>query len=156
MRINLKLRAVTAYCSPCKAILADNEDLTINILDKGQLKQRVVLLCNGKTYVADKHKEIIVPRSELVNVNVLELTERNEETDKIIKRYVVENLYVLPCAKGNDGNRLLAEREFYQQTFAELLTQVNSLTARQAELENRVAELENGKFTMLKFGGNGK
>lgn len=154
MRINLKLRAVTAYCSPCKAVLADNEDLVISVLDKGQLKQRVVLLCNGKTYVADKHKQISIPRTELSNVNVLELTERNEETDKILKRFAVENVYVLPCVKDGDGSRLLAEREFYQQTFSALLTQVNELTERQTKLEKKVAELENGKFTMLKFGGN--
>lgn len=154
MRINLKLRAVTAYCSPSKAVLADNEDLIISVLDKGQLKQRVVLLCNGKTYAADKHKQISIPRAELENVNVLELTERSEETDKILKRFAVENVYVLPCVKGSDGSRLLAEREFYQQTFSALLTQVNELTERQTKLEKKVAELENGKFTMLKFGGN--
>lgn len=153
MQINLKLRAVTAYCSPCKAILADNEDITINIMDRGQLQQRVVLLCNGKTYVAE-NKTVTIPRAALTNVNVLELTERDAETDKILRRFAVENLYVMPCSAGNDGNRLLAEREFYKQTFAALLSQVNDLTARQEQLETKVAELENGKFTMLKFGGN--
>lgn len=154
MQINLKLRSVTAYCSPSKAILADNEDLIIKIIDKGQLRQRVVLLCNGKSYVADKNKTVTVPRSELGNVNVLELTEREEETDKILKRFVAESLYILPCAKEYEGNRLLAEREFYQQTFTELLSEVKGLRERQSTLEQKVAELENGKFTMLKFGGN--
>ena len=154
MQINLKLRAVTAYCSPSKAILADNEDVTITIIDRGQLKQRVVLLCNGKTYVADGFKTIVLPRSELCNVNALELTEREAETDKILKRFIVENLYIIPCAAGDNGSRLLAERKFYQETFATLLEQVNELKAKQMHLEEKVAELENGKFTMLKFGGN--
>lgn len=152
MQINLKLRAVTAYCSPSKATLADNEDITIKILDKGQLQQRVVLLCNGKSYVAD-NRSVVIPRSELRGINVLELTERDAETDKVLKRFTVENLYVIPCSKEYEGNRLVAEREFYQQTFAELLTEVKTLSARQAVLEEKVAELENGKFTMLKFGG---
>lgn len=154
MQINLKLRAVTAYCSPSKAILADNEDITIKIIDKGQLKQRVVLLCNGKTYVADSTKTIVLPRHELGTVNVLELTERDKDTDKVLKRIAAENLYILPCAAGDAGNRLLAEREFYQETFTTLLAQINELRDRQACLEAKVADLENGKFTMLKFGGN--
>ncbi len=152
MQINLKLRAVTAYCSPCKAILADNEDITINVLDRGQLKERVVLLCNGKTYVADENKTITLPRGELSGVNVLELTEREADTDKVLKRFVVENLYVIPRA-GDNGNRLLAERKFYEETFETLLNQVNTLSARQAELEKRQADLENGKYTMFKFRG---
>ena len=154
MQINLKLRSVTAYCSPCKAILADNEDLTIKILDRGQLTQRVVLLCNGTAYAADENKTVTLPRSALTNINVLELTEREADTDKVLKRFTVENLYVLSCDKEYAGNRLLVEREFYRQTFAALLDQVHGLTARQEELERKVADLENGKFTMLKFGGN--
>lgn len=154
MKINLKLRAVTAYCSPNKAILADNEDLTIKILDKGQLTQRVVLLCNGKSFVANGNKEVVVPRSEICNINILELTEREADTDKVLKRFAVENLYVMSCAKEYEGNRMLIEREFYQQTLTTLLEQVNELSERQTILEKKVADLENGKFTMLKFGGN--
>lgn len=155
MKINLKLRAVSAYFSPDKVILADNEDLEIRLLDRGQLAQRVVLLCNGKTYVA-VDKTVTIPRDELQNINTFELTERDAETDKITRRITVENLYVMPCSTGESGNRLLAEREFYQKTFAELLAQVIDLSERQSELEKKVAELENGKFTMLKFGGNTK
>lgn len=154
MLINLKLRSVTAYCSPNKVIIADNEDVTIKILDKGQLKQRVVLLCNGKSYVANEVKEVVIPRSELEDINVLELTERENGTDKVLKRFSVENLYVLPCGKEYYGNRLLVEREFYKQTFTALLQQVKAMSERQAVLEKKVADLENGKFTMLKFGGN--
>lgn len=154
MKINLKLRAVTAYCSPNKAIISDNEDLTIKILDKGQLTQRVVLLCNGKSFVANDNKELVILRSELCNINIMELTEREADTDKVLKRFAVENLYVIPCAKEYEGNRLLVEREFYQQTLTALLEQVNELSERQAILEKKVADLENGKFTMLKFGGS--
>lgn len=154
MKIDLKLRALTAYCSPSKAILADNEEITITILDRGQLKNRVVLLCNGKSYVADG-KTVAIPRSELTAINVLELTER-DEADKVLKRFAVENLYVLPCGAEYEGNRLLAEREFYKNVFTPLLSQVAKLTDRQAELEKRVADLENGKFTMFKFGGEQK
>lgn len=150
MRINLKLRAVTGYCSPGKAILADNEDLQIKILDKGQLQKRVVLLFNGKTYAADSNKEVTVPRVELQAVNVLQLSERDDE-DRVLNSFVVENLYVIPRAK--DCSRLIAEREFYQTTFAELLGKVCVLEKSLEDANKRLADLENGKFTMLKFGG---
>lgn len=153
MKAILKLRAVSAYFSPNKVIVADDENLEIEILDKGQLGQRVVLLCNGKTYLADK-KKISVPRSELQNVNVFELTER-DEADNILRKVTVENLYVLPCKSG-DGERLVAERKFYEETFTALLRETRELKSKQHELEKRVAELENGKFTMLKFGGKTK
>lgn len=153
MEIKLKLRAVTAYFSPAKVILADNEDVTIKILDKGQLGQRVVLCCNGKTYVATG-KSVVIPRADLGEVNTMELTERDVDTDKVITRIGVENLYVLPCAAGDEGNRLVAEREFYKHMFVKLLEQVDEQGKRQKKLEKRVADLENGKFTMLKFGGD--
>lgn len=154
MKINLKIRAVTAYCSPSKAILADNEDAVIQIIDKGQLQERVVLLCNGKSYVADENKTVTLPRKELGSVNVLELTERSADTDKILNRFVCENLYIIPVDVGEGGNRLVAEREFYKETFTALLDRVKALSERQTVLEKKVADLENGKFTMLKFGGN--
>lgn len=152
MKIKLKLRALTAYFSPNKVILADNEDLEIDILDKGQLSHRVVLLCNGKTYLADG-KTVVIPRSELKAVNVLELSER-DEADRVLRVVQAENLYVLPC--GKDTSRLVAEREFYSKVLSELLREVFALKERTAAYEKRLAELENGKFTMLKFGGNTK
>ena len=154
MQIKLKLRTLSAYFSPNKVLLADNEDLKIELMDKGQLTQKVVLFCNGKTYVADSDKTFTLPRNELGNANFFELSERKADTDEVINRFVVENLYVVPCAVGDAGNRLIAERTFYQETMEELLEQVKLQSEQLAKLEKRCADLENGKFTMLKFGGN--
>ncbi len=156
MKINLELRELTAYCLPCKVVLADNENVEVHILDKGQLRNRVVLSCNGKTFLANEDKTVWLPREDLKSINVLELTERSASTDVVLRRFTVENLYVMPCSDGSSNSTLLSERKFYQETFQELLQQVNLLGERQVDLEKRVADLENGKFTMLKFGGEEK
>ncbi len=152
MKINLKLRSLTAYCSPCKIILADNEEAEINIIDRGQLKGKAVLLFNGKSYIADKEKIVTIPRKEIQSVNVLELTEQ-DETGKVTRRFVTDNLYAMEYWTEYGGNRLLTERAFYQKTLAELLKEVQALADKQTKLEKRQADLENGKYTMFKFGG---
>lgn len=153
MRINLKLRAVTGYCSPSKAVIADNEDLVIHVQDKGQLQNRVVLLCNGKSYVADKNKDITIPRAELQAINVLELSERNEE-DKMRRTFAVENLFAIECKKEYGESRLLAERAFYREVLTTLLNRTEKTEKALEDANKRLAALENGKFTMFKFGGN--
>lgn len=154
MKIKLKLRAVSAYFSPNKLILADNEDLEIKIQDKGLFKEKTVLSFNGKTFFAQEGI-VTISRKDLCDVNVFELTER-DENDLIKKKVSVENLYVLPCKNDEECGRLIAEREFYQKTLTDLLCKVERLTEINAQQEKRLAALENGKFTMLKFGGKEK
>lgn len=149
MEIKLKLREVTAYCSPCKATLADDEDLSIKVMDRGQLSKKVVLCFNGKTYLA-KDKTISIPRTAIGAVNVLELTER-DDSDNILRCFKTENLYVV--AHSASENRLWAERQFYQEYLQKIYTQTKLLSDKVSTLEKRIADLENGKFTMLKFGG---
>ncbi len=153
MNINLKVRYLSAYFSPCKLILADNEDITITMLDKGRFAGRVVLLCNGKAYVCT-NKTVTISRCELANVNVFELQERDDATDKILQVVTVENLLVVPCEKEYQDNRLLTERTFYAEVITELLHRVTALQDQLKETQKRVLDLENGKYTLLKFGGN--
>ena len=151
MKINLKLRSVSAYFSPQKITLADNEELTIHLVDRGRLTARAVLTVNGKTYLVDAAtKTAVVPRAELHAVNTVELTDRSE-ADEITQRYNVENLYVLR-ANADDGGRLLAERRFYAETFAALYAETKRQAETIAELSDRIAALEQGKYTILKWG----
>lgn len=155
MTIKLKLRYLSAFFSPNKIILADNEDITIQIVDKGRFSQRTVLLCNGKAYLCEK-KAVTIPRGELGDINVFELQEREHGTDRVLERVAVENLLVIPCQTEYEGNRLVTERAFYAQVITELLKEVKRLVEHQNTLDKRIEELENGKFTILKFGGNEK
>lgn len=150
MKINLKLRALTAYFSPCKVALADNEDVTIEISDKGQLTERVVLLCNGKTYLCE-NKTVTLPRADLQNINVFELQEREHGKDEVLRRVTVENLYVMPCSNDYEQNRLVAERTFYADVFTNLLDTVRKLQRDKEETDKKLDELINGKFTVVKF-----
>ena len=153
MTIKLKMRYISAYFSPNKVILADNEDLTIEILNKGRFSQRTVLLCNGKTYLCE-NKSVTIPRGDLGDINVFELQEREHGTDRILARVTVENLLVIPCQAEYAGNRLLTERAFYQHVVTNLLEHAKQLEEKQQVLEKKIETLEKGKYTILKFGGN--
>lgn len=153
MKTKLKLRYLSAYFSPNKIVLADNEDLTIEILDKGRFSQRTVLLLNGKTYLCE-NKAVTIPRADLGNINVFELQEREHSTDRVLERVTVENLLAIPCQAEYENNRLITERAFYAQVVDELLEDVKRLHERLDRVDTQVGALENGKFTILKFGGN--
>lgn len=153
MKITLKIRPLSAYFVEKSITLADDEVLQIQIADKGRISGRIVMLCNGKSYIADDNKVVHIDRASLDVVNVFELQVR-DESGKVLNRWATEGLYVAPMSTDYENDRLITEREFY----ADLLTkysEVNETLKEQvADLKNRVAALENGKFSILKFGGN--
>lgn len=153
MKITLKIRPLSAYFVEKSVTLADDEVLQIQIADKGRISGRIIMLCNGKSYIADDNKIVHIDRASLDVVNVFELQVR-DESGKVLNRWATEGLYVAPMSTDYENDRLITEREFY----AELLTkysEVNETLKEQvADLKNRVAALENGKFSILKFGGN--
>lgn len=153
MKITLKIRPLSAYFVEKSVTLADDEVLQIQIADKGRISGRIVMLCNGKSYIADDNKVVHIDRASLDVVNVFELQVR-DESGKVLNRWATEGLYVAPMSTDYENDRLITEREFY----ADLLTkysEVNETLKEQvADLKNRVAALENGKFSILKFGGN--
>lgn len=153
MKITLKIRPLSAYFVEKSVTLADDEVLQVQIADKGRISGRIVMLCNGKSYIADDDKVVHIDRASLDVVNVFELQVR-DESGKVLNRWATEGLYVAPMSTDYENDRLITEREFY----AELLTkysEVNETLKEQvADLKNRVAALENGKFSILKFGGN--
>ena len=153
MKITLKIRPLSAYFVEKSVTLADDEVLQVQISDKGRISGRIVMLCNGKSYIADDNKVVHIDRASLDVVNVFELQVR-DESGKVLNRWATEGLYVAPMSTDYENDRLITEREFY----ADLLTkysEVNETLKEQvADLKNRVAALENGKFSILKFGGN--
>lgn len=153
MKITLKIRPLSAYFVEKSVTLADDEVLQVQIADKGRISGRIVMLCNGKSYIADDNKVVHIDRASLDVVNVFELQVR-DESGKVLNRWATEGLYVAPMSTDYENDRLITEREFY----ADLLTkysEVNETLKEQvADLKNRVAALENGKFSILKFGGN--
>lgn len=48
MKVILKVRPLSAYFAEPSVTLADNEELQVQIADKGRITGRVALLCNGK------------------------------------------------------------------------------------------------------------
>ena len=151
MKVTLKLRKLSAYFVEKSVTLADDEVLQVQVADKGALSGRVALLCNGKSYIADENKIVHIDRQSLETVNVFEL----RDTDgKILQRWITEGLYVAPMTTDYENDRLITEREFYAELCARQSATIETLQEQVADLKNRVAALENGKFSILKFGGN--
>lgn len=156
MKIKLKFRQLTAYFSPNKPILADNESLQVELPTNKHFSNKVIIVCNDKTYVAENNT-VIIPRADLQEINVCEVQERDCFTDKILQRFVTENLYVITAQKG-DTSRLVSERVFYQQVLIalsdqikSLKTQIGNLSEKEDKTEQRIESLEKGKFTLFKF-----
>ena len=153
MKVTLKLRKLSACFAEKSVTLADDEVLQVQVADKGALSGRVALLCNGKSYIADENKVVHIDRQSLETVNVFELQLRDAD-GKILQRWVTEGLYVAPLSTDYENDRLITEREFYAELCAQQSATIETLQEQVADLKNRVAALENGKFSILKFGGN--
>lgn len=156
MKTKLKLREVSAYFSPCKVVIYDNEDLEVELVDRGRIKNKAVLTVNGAAFVFED-KRLTVPRGVLADVNVCELHEQTEE-GKTVKRYTVETLYRLPHVAGYEDDRLLTERAFYQTAIKAFAIELSALKDELKQLKEqmgltdaKVGSLEKGKFTILKF-----
>ena len=103
--------------------------------------------------MTDENKSVHIDRQSLDTVNVFELQLRDTD-GKILQRWVTEGLYVAPMSTDYENDRLITEREFYAELCANQSATIETLKEQVADLKNRVAALENGKFSILKFGGN--
>lgn len=153
MKVTLKLRQLSAYFVEKSVTLADDETLEIQIADKGRLSGRVVLLCNGKSFFADENKVVHIDRQTLTTANVFELQARDTD-GKVLQRWVTESLYTAPMSTDYANDRLVTEREFYAELCTRQSAAIETLQEQVTDLTNRVAALESGKFSILKFGGN--
>lgn len=153
MKVTLKLRQLSAYFVEKSVTLADDETLEIQIADKGRLSGRVVLLCNGKSFFADENKVVHIDRQTLTTANVFELQVRDTD-GKVLQRWVTESLYTAPMSTDYANDRLVTEREFYAELCTRQSAAIETLQEQVADLTNRVAALESGKFKILNFGGN--
>lgn len=153
MKVTLKLRTLSAYFVEKSVTLADDETLEIQIVDKGRLSGRVVLLCNGKSFFADENKVVHIDRQTLTTANVFELQARDTD-GKVLQRWVTESLYTAPMSTDYANDRLVTEREFYAELCTRQSAAIETLQEQVTDLTNRVAALENGKFKILNFGGN--
>lgn len=153
--LNLKVRPLTAYWGEKAVTVCDNEGIMIHLQDKGRIAPtaRLVLVVNGKAYLADANRDFFVPRDILTDCNVFELSIRTDE-DKILRSWVVENLYLSAASEIYDEDRLIAERAFYSAAYVVFEEELNALKVVNAALQSRVSDLENGKFTLLKFNNN--
>lgn len=160
MKIKLQTRALSALFAPTIAVLADTEMLDITIVDKGALSGKIVLTFNDKTYAADE-KHITIPHDALKSVNTATLTERDENTGEVLRTFVCDNLYLHTLSPtAAEQEHLLTERAFYKacieeqaNRLSELFEAYEGLSALLDKTIERVAALENGKFTILKFKG---
>lgn len=153
MKVTLKLRTLSAYFVEKSVTLADDETLEIQIVDKGRLSGRVVLLCNGKSFFADENKVVHIDRQTLTTANVFELQVRDTD-GKVLQRWVTESLYTAPMSTDYANDRLVTEREFYAELCTRQSAAIETLQEQVTDLTNRVAALESGKFKILNFGGN--
>ena len=153
MKVTLKLRTLSAYFVEKSVTLADDETLEIQIVDKGRLSGRVVLLCNGKSFFADDNKVVHIDRQTLTTANVFELQVRDTD-GKVLQRWVTESLYTAPMSTDYANDRLVTEREFYAELCTRQSAAIETLQEQVTDLTNRVAALESGKFKILNFGGN--
>jgi hypothetical protein len=153
MKVTLKLRQLSAYFVEKSVTLADDETLEVQVSDKGRLTGRVVLLCNGKSFFADENKVVHIDRQTLTAANVFELQARDTD-GKVLQRWVTESLYTAPMSTDYANDRLVTEREFYAELCTRQSAAIEMLQEQVADLTNRVAALESGKYKILNFGGN--
>lgn len=153
MKVTLKVRPLTAFFAEKSVTLADDEVLQVQISDKGRISGRIAMLCNGKSFIADDNKVVHIDRKSLDIVNVFELQVRDHD-GKVLNRWVTEGLYVAPLSTDYEHDRLTTEREFYAELCTRQSAAIDELTERVTALEKRCADLENGKFKILNFGGN--
>ena len=151
MKIELRLRAMSAYFEPAQFFIADNETTIIRLVDRGTIKDKAYLQVNGCVFVFDENKELQLNANELKEVNICELQLRDAK-GAVTKRWTTDSLFRPPVDCTVDG-------EYYETQSAILVTlkaltkYVEELQEQQADNTKKITELQNGKFTILKFGG---
>ena len=163
MKVQLKIRYNSAFFTPAKIVLADNEPLEIELIDRGRVAEpnKAVLLV-GDTVNAFVNGKCTIDNALVGDIFVTELQERTA-SDKIVSRWTCENLYRLPTVRGYEDNRLVTERTFYKEVIRQLTDELKRTADRLAVVEQRlevgekdVKDLQNGKFTILKFKGENR
>ena len=154
MKIDLRLRALSAYFDPAQFFIADNEQLTVHLVDRGVIKQKAYLQVNGCVFVFDENKELHLNANELKEVNVCELQLRDAK-GAVTKRWTTDTLFRPPIDRSVDGEFYDTQTALLESVKA-LTAHVQELKAKQADNSREIADLKNGKFTMLKFGGETK
>lgn len=163
MKAKLKIRYNSAFFTPAKIVLADNEPLEIELIDRGRVVEpNKAVLVVGDTVNAFINGKCTLDNALVGDIVVAELQERTA-TDQIVHRWVCENLYRLPTVRGYEDNRLVTERTFYKEVIRQLTDELKRTAERVDELEKRldigekdVKDLQNGKFTILKFKGENR
>ena len=149
MEIKLILRTSSAYYSQPRIVLADNEQLTIQLIDKGQVTQIPALVTSHGVYVFDNGK-LTLTAEQIGDCLTATVQDREANSNKVISRWTCENLYRLPSTVGEESEELLTEREFYKNYIARLIEDITALQSEVESLTTRVYQLENGKFTLFK------
>lgn len=150
--MQLTLLEMSATFDDKQFFVADNEKITVELLDGGRLKDKAYLQVNGVLFAfVDGKAEI--PADILGKFTACELQTRDEK-GQILRRYPTNGLYRLPIdlepLKGYETGEKLAES-------VELLTEcVKMLTARvdgEAVRYQELADKVNGKYTLVNIKG---
>ena len=154
MKIDLRLREMSACFDPAQFFIADNETITVRLVDCGTIKDKAYLQLNGCVFAFDDKKELELKAINLKEVNVCELQLRDDK-GAITKRWLTDNLFRPPIDRSVDGD--------YYETQHALLVSIKTLTEHVCELQNQqadntkaITELRDGKFSIFKFGGKTK
>lgn len=113
--INLILRYASAHFEQTNVTVKKGDKLTINLIDNGLTKGKVLLYLNGKAFVF-KDKKVVVPEQCLRAVNTV-LVQDKTPNGAIYKEWRNNEKLCLDLERLDlDGEkRLLAEREQHQK-----------------------------------------
>lgn len=113
--ITLTLKNISAHFDGTEVVVPRGEKLTINLVDNGLTKGKVLLYFNGKAFVF-KDKKVEIPEQQLKSVNTV-LIQDKTANGTIFKEWRHNEKLVLDLERLDvDGEkRLLAEREGHRK-----------------------------------------
>ena len=152
MKLDLRLREMSAYFDPAQFFIADNETLIIRLVDCGTIKDKAYLQLNGYVFAFGDKKELELKAVNLKEINTCELQLRDAK-GAVTKRWMTDNLFRPPIDRSVDGDYYETQHALLASVKA-LIEHVETLQARLADNDKAIAELQNGKFTMFKFKGD--
>lgn len=149
MEIKLCLQTLFAAWSPAKVYLADNDELKVQLIDYGRIKNQAYLLFNGKA-LKFKNGELTLKSDDIERVNVVELQERDGD-GKVLWRCATDKLIRSETDREYAETKLEGEVDYWKGVADELARRLSDYELKYDKLAERILELENGKFTVLKF-----
>ncbi|MCH5157525.1 MAG: hypothetical protein J1G02_06610 [Clostridiales bacterium] len=150
-KIDLQLREMSAYFNPAQFFIADNETITIRLVDRGVIKEKAYLQLNGCVFAFGDNKELTLSANQLKEVNACELQLRDDK-GTVTKRWLTDNLFRPPIDRSVDGDYYETQSALLASVKA-LVEHVEELQKQQADNTKAITELQNGKFSIFKFGG---